>query len=102
MSAKHTPGPWVSNSDGSAIKAGKKIVADCIPEHPADRVAREQFLPNARLIAAAPEMLAALQLLLKDFRTEGCPDPKCLVCKASNAAELAALQAIAKAKGGDA
>ena len=32
----------------------------------------------------------ALVAMLTDYRTEGCPDPKCMVCKSSNAAEAKA------------
>ncbi len=60
MSAKHTPGPWeawktsdLMSADQFAIRAGDKrrgIVAECGHE------------ANARLIAAAPELLAVAYL----------------------------------------
>lgn len=65
VDAKHTPGPWISNSDGSAIKAGKKTVADCISDNPSNRPSRDEILANASLIAAAPYLLAALELAEK-------------------------------------
>lgn len=68
METNHTPGPWAANSDGSAIKAGKITVADCIPDHPGDRAPREQFLPNARLVAAAPELLEVLNGFVLNWR----------------------------------
>jgi hypothetical protein len=55
MTDKHTPGPWI-DYDGE-VYAGKYLVAD-VWEHPSgDDVARA----NARLIAAAPDMLDALR-----------------------------------------
>lgn len=38
----------------------------------------------------------AIRGLLEDYRTEGCPDPKCRVCVASKAAEAAARRALAE------
>ena len=58
---KHTPGPWTCNIDAEGLNVfqddpehpgnGDHIM--CIPRHPESEA-------NARLIAAAPEMLAAL------------------------------------------
>ena len=59
----HTPGPWVSfeNTDGHTIQGqNKEHVAYC------DYTSDTEETPaksNARLIAAAPEMLAALKAL---------------------------------------
>ncbi len=71
--SKHTPGPWVTNTAGSA-KAGQTfkiteiyiyapdtqddtaICADVI-----DPITQEPSEANARLISAAPELLDALQ-----------------------------------------
>lgn len=54
-------------------------------------------LKSVRVALAGDDLLAALKLMLRDYRTEGCSDPKCGVCKKSNAAEHAALVAINKA-----
>lgn len=68
-SHKHTPGPWsVSSFDGvhqyAEVTAGdgvQDLVRICdIPSWPC---ATEEAEANARLIAAAPELLAVLQLL---------------------------------------
>ena len=56
-------------------------------------------LADARLIAAAPDLLAALRLMLLDHRTEGCPDRTCEVCRKSEAAKDAARAAILRAEG---
>lgn len=67
MDAKHTQGPWeilyggVDESDqgfGIASKAVPGIVAECYPPV-ADLERRRRLLADARLIAAAPELLAA-------------------------------------------
>jgi len=60
MNATYTPGPWETNTrihPSDQVFAAGKIVADCkwTPHDPETREA------NARLIAAAPELLAALQ-----------------------------------------
>ena len=60
--ANHTPGPWVVEACGACIQVAQS------PDHPAIaemwlRGNRDQELANARLIAAAPDLLAALQEL---------------------------------------
>ena len=93
MSA-HTPGPWVVHSragqheDGFApIYADGKQVAcaeSTVPDAQVDA--------NARLISAAPDLLAALQELAIHHKAT-CKDPRC-------DASLRAWVVIAKAKGG--
>jgi hypothetical protein len=64
----HTPGPWEHDESGGLVPGshewhvyansapvGKRLPAICDSE------------ANARLIAAAPELLAALQLILDDY-----------------------------------
>jgi hypothetical protein len=64
----------------------------------ADAQLRQQQIAAAeRLRNAAPALLDALRLMLTDYRSEGCPDPKCGVCARSRAAEAAAHGALAKA-----
>jgi hypothetical protein len=62
MSAEYTPGPWVVYDDSNngktnriEIAARGKTVARIYHSVP------EEDLPNARLIAAAPELLEALE-----------------------------------------
>jgi hypothetical protein len=55
----HTPGPWLVRGRGLIsvnTKADKSIVAEVITNG-----TRSETKSNARLIAAAPDMLAALQ-----------------------------------------
>lgn len=54
---------------------------------------------TARLWAAAPDLLAALRLMLSDHRTGGCPERTCEVCRKSEAAKDYARVAIARAEG---
>lgn len=62
METKHTPGPWEPDFFTTRVQTQKDghIVAEIKPE---DFAAREEQMCNARLIAAAPELLAALQLI---------------------------------------
>lgn len=63
--SKHTPGPWKFYDDSNDGKTNRieivaigKTVARIYNSVP------EEDLPNARLIAAAPDMLATLQTIL--------------------------------------
>ena len=90
--SKHTPGPWIVYEfvDGYDIRAPE---AECYvatasdPEAVWGAIGREE---DARLIAAAPELLEALENLLKVHEGEGGTQ--------HNAADIARA-AIAKAKG---
>lgn len=61
--AKHTPGPW--SNDGTEVGTGIlheiKIAKCCL-------VGYDETRANARLIAAAPEMLELLELSLPYLR----------------------------------
>jgi len=94
MSA-HTPGPWlvrpaeVTSGWGLCVGNGKHIVAQLKGPAGAEKVA------NARLIAAAPEMLEALQGMLVEK-----PIDEILVY--AKAAKEKARAALAKATEGEA
>lgn len=67
MTTKHTPGPWKSEMGGRQIFApGKKHIATA---HYGGQVPVEvdESESNALLIAAAPELLAALEGILAAF-----------------------------------
>lgn len=69
----HTPGPW-EYKDG-AVSAGERTVALVYSEDGEEhRWWWECGRANARLIAAAPELLAALMEFREWFRA-GCPAP---------------------------
>lgn len=65
---KHTPGPWHAGEyeeyDQAVIGPAGIMVADCSIYHETRSIETNQA--NARLIAAAPEMYAALKALLKE------------------------------------
>jgi hypothetical protein len=93
---KHTPGPWnVSEEfDGTSIKAGMFHVTHTIQacgfHEPEEDKAVTQA--NARLIAAAPELLAAAQAMLACCYDLERNDETIAAVKAT-------MQAIAKATG---
>ena len=96
MNTTHTPGPWtLSQKRPEAVICGDgNYIADCgvsmiIP--PADQTA------NALLIASAPDLLAALEALVKESgRLFANLDPDI----SGHRPLLAAYAAIAKARGG--
>lgn len=56
--AGHTPGPWTVDSDKTTVSMG----GQCVIVAPApDGAQQGEVRANASLIAAAPELLAALQ-----------------------------------------
>lgn len=61
MSAKHTPGPWTAAA--GRILGGFGAVAKMVDQSTNYRAQQEA---DARLIAAAPELLAALEWLVRD------------------------------------
>ena len=68
METKHTPGPWDAIPDCPEEGSGDwYVVADN-----EDVLARGSSEPDARLIAAAPDLLAALQWLAHEA---SCSDP---------------------------
>lgn len=64
MNAKHTPGPWMQAplSPTDVIADDRLMIA--MAREGMNGIAREQAAANARLIAAAPELLAALTHVL--------------------------------------
>lgn len=63
---KHTPGPWVAEiieNHSNEIWAGRINVAS-IREQGVNSGHPNEYEPNARLIAAAPELLEALEYLV--------------------------------------
>jgi hypothetical protein len=55
---KHTPGPW-SDTTGTSVWAGEKLVAAVYGDDPECKV-DERMAANARLMAAAPDLLFQL------------------------------------------
>lgn len=110
MTTKHTPGPWctgepfetfpgaglrfhISQAEGAPYTPHYSDVAQFVAETiSSEKLAIQQA--NARLIAAAPELLASLEQMLDAF----VDDPLTHQYTAGGAAD-AARAAIAKAKG---
>jgi len=85
--AGHTEGPWTANAN-TVWRGGEPIV--CHPLNSAASVA------DARLVAAAPELLAALRGMMREFGgVNGALDPEI----SADIPRIAALAAIAKAEG---
>ena len=122
IEAKHTPGPWrvVIDDDGNPLSGRPSIMAseelDCGIVHwdgfvqPYWRSARgdKEIHANARLIAAAPDMLMALELSEKsELAHSNCQEcegegeaEECEVCfPLADDARCARRAAIAKATG---
>lgn len=84
---RHTPGPWkiqcggFQQDDGFGIStdnaASKRVslVAECWPCLILDESHREELLANARLIAAAPELLEACRLAVECIGDESLAAP---------------------------
>ncbi len=73
MKTKHTPGPWeIGPQEFSRVKVyekqqgSRRIVADCDLNELREMIGyRPEAEANARLIAAAPDLLAAVEALLR-------------------------------------
>lgn len=109
MSQKHTPGPWdydrqlADNGDKSTEMIGRgghiNEAVCIIPHDDITDAGYEEVKANARLIAAAPELLEALKLCKAELRYypgDTNKEGDALIDNAYNAAEAA----IAKATGG--
>lgn len=69
----HTPAPWMQAplSPTDVIADDRLMIA--MAREGMNGIAREQAAANARLIAAAPDLLAALQSLVAVCENEGFP-----------------------------
>jgi len=67
----HTPGPWLQVASGPwVVGGGGRMVALL---HTANPPAPHEYAANARLIAAAPEMLKALKVA-RDWLSDEDPE----------------------------
>lgn len=70
MSEGHTPGPWEFASSGKGVRyiyASNRPQPIARPFTDLGRIPKDEFEANARLIAAAPELLDALEDLANDI-----------------------------------
>ena len=70
MSTSHTPGPWKLSDGSSPLRLMSPAVRGYDLAHiyvtdPITRKRTEEYAANARLIAAAPDLLAALERILR-------------------------------------
>ena len=87
--SKHTAGPWLR--EGRFVYALRDTFFDCCVQGPPNTPIEEKEA-NARLIAAAPDLLEALKDMVRYLDNNG---------KETDVSELARY-AIRKAEGGDA
>ena len=75
----HTPGPW--SVDSSMISTGWVLVTksngDIVADIPPTVSIKMPALSNAHIIAAAPDMLEALEEVMGELDVEGLPCPLC-------------------------
>lgn len=64
MSAAYTPGPWAAKPSMLRAVCITSASGPVATTSSASHVSREINIANARLIAAAPELLAALQAIM--------------------------------------
>lgn len=64
--AAHTAGPWHANGSSQIISFDHKYIASALSIN----FSHGEVLANARLIAAAPELLAALETIAKIGRDD--------------------------------
>lgn len=99
---KSTPGPWRVRNCQTAVlvdvvRNGEAMLIALVADNDSQGdTDTERKMNNARLIAAAPQMLEALEAMIKRFQPEshdaaGCMFKNCELCKA--------VAAIAGAKG---
>ncbi len=96
--SKHTPGPWIHGRNDAFYRNGNRLIwtskgpgFGTIAE--ASDYDRDRSAANARLIAAAPDLLAALKKAAKEL---GINDPNDHAFESDLAGEIRA--AIAKAE----
>lgn len=64
LQAAHTPGPWITDYMERECWIGSDPIQDLVCS--VERIGpKSEYLANARLIAAAPELLEALQGVLR-------------------------------------
>lgn len=93
MMSKHTPGQWQTHAIKESVSVFGNdgcLVAVMFETHRLRP--RDMAIANANLIAAAPDMLDALKLVVDTFENGGWPSATIVIAKA----------AIAKAEGNDA
>ena len=99
MNAKHTPGPWTMGWEGAVREPGLGRPCVGTTGH-ADWVGPHGAEADARLLAAAPDLLAALTLAMDTLATPPEGDTYGALERRALAIVDAARAAIARATGG--
>ena len=105
--AKHTPGPWSVRIDRDKYDSSRDVIrvrAEEDRNHPQgpltvsriNQYLADESVANARLIAAAPDLLEALRVMLRSFETGEHYETRNPYCRPY---VQAARAAIAKAEG---
>jgi hypothetical protein len=69
----HTPGPWLDGQDQRGKKrvyAERHEIVRALSTHGTRKLPEAERTANRRLIAAAPDMLAALKKMVADFEAD--------------------------------
>jgi hypothetical protein len=91
--SKHTPGPWAAGA--FHVHSAESVICDCVLSQNAN-LPTEEKIANIRLIAAAPDLLEALDGILNDVKgVRGLTSP----CAPSQDQIRNAIAALAKARG---
>jgi hypothetical protein len=108
---KHLPGPWFLEWDKDCESfqiydaqpdENDEVFMTIATVHVGERPSSQAHQPaNARLIAAAPELLAALRLGMQWSEDDGYPDDDATLSVGERLFRQAARAAIAKAEGRD-
>ena len=70
MTTKHSPGPWTFQERGCLILDARTGSSQCAVAHVQVNTYKDEGMHNARLIAAAPELLTALESA-REFIVDG-------------------------------
>lgn len=104
MKTQHTPGPWRYVRENGSPTTGPHMISGAIPGYLAEvrDCGSGDVAANARLIAAAPELLEALRLVVDTVENGGWPGATIVVAKgAIEKATNSPLQANAGSNGVD-
>lgn len=81
MDAKHTPGPWMRTAISASGTVNVILAASSRTE--SNVIARDILPHNADLIAAAPDLLAALRHVVECYNDGRLPDVEWLAVRAA-------------------
>lgn len=99
MSAQHSPGPWWIDDDGFIASGSGDTYLTIAEPHCMDSEGREsEIQANAQLIAAAPELLAALKEMLEAYAWKANETARVIGEENLHSAVRAARKAIAAAE----